>query len=403
MFMVDSRRAGFSQSGRNFYETEAQAVAVAEQLERIRHEEGARGFAIISPKQRGDANEALAILAEYDGADLVSAARYYAAHLKAQEDATHAKTVAECVDAYLADYRADFEKKRISKFTLYEIQSRMRLVRELLGEEKITAIDEAAAEAFLKSLPAQFAPRYRANIRTKLSQLFNFCRRKRWVKDNPVSEIKIKVPQSEVEVLSVAEARELLRSAEGSEHARNVVPYLAVSLFGGLRPFEAQQLRWEQIDFTGKQIEVRGETSKTRESRFVHIEPALAQWLKPFREKRGLIVGESSNFREALREVKREAGFDPTEKNGRSWPKDVLRHSYGTYWLAANKDRAHLAELMGNSISIIKKHYRRAIPTATAQAFWQIRPKGAKPAKPLGETIIEFPPQTAETAQQVGG
>jgi hypothetical protein len=53
-----------------------------------------------------------------------------------------------------------------------------------------------------------------------------------------------------------------------------------------------------------------------------------------------------------------------------------MRHSFGSYWLAIHADRPHLAELMGNSVDVIKKHYRRAIPRTEAEKFWQIRPDG---------------------------
>jgi integrase/nucleotide-binding universal stress UspA family protein len=401
-YMVDSRRAGFPQSGRAFYETEAEALAVAEQLALVRHEEGARGFSIISPEQRGDAAEALAILAEHDGADLVSAARFYAAHLVAERKRAVGPTVKEALTAYLESKRAETERGELSRLTLWELNSKGSKIRDFFGEKRIVELDEPMIRDFQAKLDLR--PRGKRNVMAKLSQFLNFCVRQKWIASNPASEVpKVKVAQGDVETLSVQEARELLRSAEASEHARNVVPYLAVSLFGGLRPFEAQQLRFEQIDFTGKQIEVLKETSKTRETRFVHIEPALVQWLKPFREKRGLIVGESSNFGEALREVKRQAGFGSGANGTRRWPKDVLRHSYGTYWLKVHNDRPHLAELMGNSLAIIKRHYRRAVPKHAAQSFWQIRPKGTKPVKPVSETIIEFPTQTAETAQQVSG
>jgi integrase len=389
-YLVDSRRAGFSQGRRSFHQTEADALATAEKLERDLHNEGASAYVDLSPAEHKAAAKAVAILAEYADADLVDAATHYVKGRKAREAAARAKTVSECIDAYLADKRADFQKGHITKFTLYELESKMRLVRNYLGEAKITAIDEQAVEAFLKNLPAKFKPRYRANIRTKLSQLLNFCRRQKWIATSP--EIRaIKVPQSEVEILTVQEAKGLLRSAEASEHAENVVPYLAASLFAGLRPFEAQRLKWEQIDFKTKQIEIRGATSKTKETRYVEIEPVLAEWLRPFRKKNGPITG--SNFRKDFEAVRESTKIE-------RWPVDVLRHSFGSYWLPIHKNRVDLAEKMGNSIQIIKRHYRKAIPKHVAKQYWEIRPK-TKPAKPT-ETgkVIEFPvaPQQTEVA-----
>jgi hypothetical protein len=148
-----------------------------------------------------------------------------------------------------------------------------------------------------------------------------------------------------------------------------------VQLFGGLRPYEAARLQWERIHFDTGQIEVLAETSKTRETRFVELEPLLTEWLLPFRLPDGLITGPL--FAKTLRAVKAAAGFTFGEDQSRPWPKDVLRHCYGSYWLAVHKDRAHLAELMGNSLQVIKTHYKRAIPSDVAEGFWKLTPAQA--------------------------
>jgi integrase len=180
-------------------------------------------------------------------------------------------------------------------------------------------------------------------------------------------------------ILSVEDAKRLLEAAQSSAHPESVLPYLAVQLFGGLRPFEASRLNWERIHFETKQIEVLGETSKTGETRFVDMEPRLVEWLLPFRKPHGSIIG--SDFAYSLRAAKERAGFTFAGDNGNPWVKDVLRHCYGSYWLAVHKDRAHLAELMGTSLDMIKSHYKRAIPETIAKDFWKLSPAAIKPGK----------------------
>ena len=57
-----------------------------------------------------------------------------------------------------------------------------------------------------------------------------------------------------------------------------------------------------------------------------------------------------------------------------TWPQDVLRHSYGSYWLGKYKQRAVLAEHMGNSLQIIKKHYRQVVSKSAVAEYWRITP-----------------------------
>jgi hypothetical protein len=65
-------------------------------------------------------------------------------------------------------------------------------------------------KSFVDSLPG--TPRTRQNVKTKLGQFLNFCRLKKWITQNPVSAIKVKVPSSEVSILGPEEAKALLMS-----------------------------------------------------------------------------------------------------------------------------------------------------------------------------------------------
>jgi integrase len=213
----------------------------------------------------------------------------------------------------------------------------------------------------------------KANIRTKLSQFLNYCRREgKWITANAAENIKVRVKSADVLILSVEDVKRLLGAAQKCAYPQSVLPYVLVQLFGGLRPFEAARLHWERIHFETSQIEVLGETSKTRETRFVRMEPQLIEWLLPFRKARGSIVG--PEFIDTLRAIKQAAGFTFSKNDSNPWVKDVLRHCYGSYWLAMHKDRAHLAKLMGISLDMIESRYRRAIPETIAKEFWKLSP-----------------------------
>jgi integrase len=370
VFMIDSRKTGFGAGRREFRDTPAEALAVAEQVARQKDNDGAMSFAEIDPTQRRDAAEALAVL-EGSGASLLDAARGFVRERKRLAQIDHIPTVAVAIDGYLETKRADEARDEISRLTLYEIESKMRIVRAAFGDLKVTEIDEALIQTFLRNLPHR--AQGKANIRTKLSQFLNYCRREgKWITSNPAENIKVRVKSADVIILSVEDTKNLLRSAQKSANPQSVLPYLLVQLFGGLRPFEASRLDWERIHFETKQIEVLGETSKTRETRFVQMEPQLIEWLLPFRKPRGSIVG--PEFVDTLRAVKKAAGFTFADDDSNPWIKDVLRHCYGSYWLAMHKDRAHLAELMGTSLDMIKSRYRRAIPETIAKEFWKLSP-----------------------------
>jgi integrase len=367
-FVVDSRQAGFAQGRREYWSTAAEALAQAEEIAQVSRDHGLSSFAELSPSQRRDAAEALDLL---DGAGtLLDAARSFLAQREHTIHLAHVPSVSEAISQYLAAKRAEETRGEISRFTIYDIQSKMRIVAAEFGALKVSELDEGAVSHFLGR--QRLSPSSEDALRTKLSQLLNYCWRRKWISSNPSQNVKIRVKQKDVAILSIEEIRALLSAARAE---LSVAPFILVQLFGGLRPFEALRLCWDKIHFETGQIEVHRSTSKTRETRFLTMNPTLTEWFLPYRRKNGSIKG--YGFERALLEVKRAAGFS----KDRPWPKDVLRHCYGSYWLAVHKDRAHLAELMGTSLAMIKTHYRRAVPEAVAAEFWKLSPTDKEPAK----------------------
>jgi integrase len=362
-FLVDCRPVG----KRELWDNAADAMAAAERIARQRANDGAASFAELSPSDRRDASEALSILPE--GVTLLDAARDFVTSRLRSRALASVPTVTEALTTYLAAKRAEYDRGELAKVTLAELEAKGRIIERAFGEKNLADIDEAAAAKFIHGLRG--SPQYRKNVRTKLSQFLNYCVRQKWLPSNPAAHVTVKLKAREVEILSIDQVRRLLLAAASAEPAPGVFPYVAVQLFGGLRPFEAAQLRWEYVHLETAQIEVRASTSKTRQTRYVHMELCLIEALLPYRRSHGLIVG--PRFRAALREVKKEAGLS-------EWVQDVLRHCYGSYWLAVHKDRAHLAEAMGNSVQVIRQHYRRAIPEVAAREYWTLP----------GVKIVEF-------------
>lgn len=253
---VDSRKTGFAAGGRRFWHSEAEALAYAEEIARTKDNEGAAGFAELSPPQRRDAAVALAHL---DGAGtLLDAAILFMRERERRERLAAIPTVDEAITAYLQTKRTEAQSGQIARVTYGELVAKMHIVRRAFGGYKVTEIDEAMIADFIRKLP--HAARGRHAIRTKLSQFLNYCRREgKWITVNPCENVKVRVKNDkDVEILSVQQARQLLNAAQTCEYPASVIPYLAVQLFAGLRPTEAAKLRWERIHFQTSQIEVLG-------------------------------------------------------------------------------------------------------------------------------------------------
>ena len=153
---------------------------------------------------------------------------------------------------------------------------------------------------------------------------------------------KIKVEEKKsykpVRILTIEEAERLLKAASTTlalplktgkgrietitVRPGDLIPWLTVGMFAGVRPDEAKRLEWQHIDFQRQHIDLPAKIAKDHRRRIIPMEPNLIDWLEPYRPANGegRIV---RNFRWKFQAFAKSAGFSP-------WPKDCLRHSYGS-------------------------------------------------------------------------
>jgi integrase len=364
-FMVDARPTG----KRHYSANAKEALQLAERLA-ASHDTKPPSPVALTPRLKLVAIEGSERLKPF-GKSLWDAVEYYVKHMDDEKRRLNSLTMAETLRKYIEVRQLDAERNEITKASFREIATVCGKLSTDLGHLNLMDIKADTIQTYLDNKSA--SARTRINLRARLNSFFNFCRRKGWLERNPCEFVKIKVPKHDVQILDLQEASDLLRAAQSSPGAQFVVPYLAVSMFAGLRPGEAQQLCWENIHFETKHIEVRSHTSKTRDTRFVPMEPCLVGWLRPYRQSSGKIVG-MTTFRKLWDDVKASAGFMTRGRGHKKWVPDVMRHSYASYWLALHQDRAKLADLMGNSVDVIRAHYRRPILKKVARKYWEPTP-----------------------------
>ena len=202
----------------------------------------------------------------------------------------------------------------------------------------------------------------RNTFRRRLAALFNFAKRRGYVKENPVADVeRAKERETEIEILSVAQVTRLLFSASS-----DMLPFWAIGAFAGLRHAEIERLSWSEVDFDAGVIEVKASKSKTASRRLVTIQPNLAAWLSPYRTRTGRVC--PVNLQRKIFVDRERAGLRA------GWPHNALRHSFGSYHLAQFGDAAKLALEMGNSPGVIFRHYRQLVKPEQAQAYRNIQP-----------------------------
>ena len=358
-FVVNYRESGNRK--RSFFETEAQAKSFAAFKNNELKLKGAE-HAEFPTALRVMAQEAVKQLKPH-GKTITDAVRHYVAHLEASEKSCAA---VQLVKELLAAKKAD----GVSERHLSDIRSRLSVFAEKFDGQMVATITSKEIDTWLRSLPV--APLTRNHYRQVVVLAFNFAVRAGYATANPAARAaKAKVIGQAPEILSVSEAASLLEAA-----TPDVLPYIAIGLFAGLRRAELERLDWSEIDFDSGLIEVTAQNSKTAQRRFVTMQPNLRDWLLPLRQHKGKVTPQNC-FRELFEQARAAARI--TE-----WPDNALRHSFASYHLAHFKNAASTALEVGHHDSRITfAHYRELVKPKDAERYWSIRPATTEKIVPL--------------------
>jgi hypothetical protein len=191
--------------------------------------------------------------------------------------------------------------------------------------------------------------------------LFNFAVARGYVKTNPALAVELPPDASRskpVEIHSVAQVAMVLHTTRAVD--LNLMRFLAVRYFAGLRASEAQEC---VIELERGFIEVPARVAKTRRRRLVKIQPVLASWLA----LGGVLPLRDLNTR--LSRVGALAGVP--------WSRNVTRHSFCSYHLAKFQSAANTALEAGHTEEMLFGHYRECVTEQAAAEFWSLTPEKA--------------------------
>lgn len=201
----------------------------------------------------------------------------------------------------------------------------------------------------------------------RLSTLFGFAVRRGWIAGNPCKQLEhTRADRHPPQILT---HRQVLKAVAYTRlHEPECLAWLAVTLFAGLRPEEADKLAWGQVDTKAGTVRVDAATSKIRQRRIVHLMLAAGAWLTEADKLGARLPIPQATRRKYQRRLRDRLGFD-------AWPKDVLRHTCASHWLAHAQDAGKIALELGNSVGVLLRHYRELVTAEEAKRFWAITPR----------------------------
>lgn len=346
---------------RRIYKTknEARAEARAQAVNFARKDFDAVKF---SDAQRADAVEALAVLRAFD-CNLRDAAHFYEKHHR-PVDASN--DFAQLVEVYLSGLAGKVEKGTLRSRSVEDATKRLKPFKATWSGRNIGSIETSDVDAALEA--GGWSGVNRKNYLRNLSVFFNAMLKQKRITANPCAMVET-VPENieTPEIYTPAQAAKIMHKAE--EKQPELVPYLALCFFAGMRPEEAQRIGWDAIDFELSEIHIKADVSKTRTARIITIPENLLVWLVKYRSNGKVYPHSYSSLKRARKKVYKKAELTPIQ--------DGARHSFATYYYALKGLDATLDQLGHRSPAMLHKHYKGLAKNREKQShkYFAIMPK----------------------------
>jgi integrase len=339
-----------------------------------------------SPRDAASMGRALELLHETGDSIELAIARYVdAARLlgsgAAIADATkffiarHKRTTAKPVADVVAELLAVKEARKASPRYVQDLRVRLNKFAEAFRKDTCN-VTTAEIQAWLDA--QKVGQQSYMNYRRLVHLLFEFAVARGYASDNPVAGVEsVKMKGGNMAIFTPSEMARLLAAA-----SPDFLPCLALGAFAGLRSAEIERLEWSEIDLTGRHIIVGADRSKTASRRVVPICNNLAAWLAPYAKRAGKVwTGGHDEFYERPQAIATATGTP----NARAvkWKSNALRHSYASYRFAEIGDAGRVAGELGNSATVVHKHYRELVKPADAKRWFAILPEAPANVTPL--------------------
>lgn len=250
--------------------------------------------------------------------------------------------------------------KRAANLRPYYVKELNRVLRKFSSAtgKAISELTVQDVEAWLGTFKT---PGGRNTAISRLCALFTFAFRRGYIEINPMHRIDrarrdLPVPR----ILTPDEALGLMAATQA--RCPEMLGYVSLGLYAGIRPNELTRLDWSSVDVARGLVRIDAAASKVRRRRFVHLEPLALHWVKQCARLGPVAPKQIQRRRKRLC---RKIGWP-------AWPHDILRHTAASYLLALHRDAGKVALMLGNSPGILLTHYHELVSPEDCARFWQI-------------------------------
>ena len=341
------------------------------------------------------------------GVPLSQAIEFY---LKRHQKKIEPRSVQSVVDDFILAKEADGLSERYVQSLRWALPKFARAFHGNIADVTGPDVDDWLRQSGL-------SPRTRNNLRSTVQTLFSFAKARRYLPKDHDELADVPVAKNrggEIEVFAPSELQEILAFA-----GEQLVSFLVLGAFAGIRHAEIQRLEWRDIRFDDGIVEIHAAKAKTASRRTVPILDNLRQWLLPAKRESGLVcpyrnvayelhmvtkrinqarraawaqaneIAESElkridrlvreQSRAAKKPGRQKGEVPPSAETAKAegwepfgWKHNALRHSFISYRIAQIQNVQQVALEAGNSPQIIFSNYRELVRPADAQKWFSI-------------------------------
>jgi integrase len=364
---------------RKTYDSLGEAIKACRAIKR-EHQEQGRGAFRLTAAEKSDAFNALKLCRELGVPTLTNALERLTPFLAPPVGDI---SVCDLREEWLANYQIKVDQELRKKRAKEDLDKRTMKFARQFGHRLTKEVAPLELWAWLAGMADE---RKWATITLRhevqaVSQLFTFARKKGYVGMNPLDAPEIAFekeerlelpPKRPPRVFTLEETRRLLWTAHAQNKNRELLGYVTLLLFCGLRPVaEGSRIGWEDVDLDGRKVYVRPDKSKNRTSdRTIPLCDAAVEWLMIHRKK-PLIPKSLRTLESRWQGTRKDAGIE--DRKGTS----VSRHSFASYRYAITESQSQLIDELGHCDRSMLSHYRSINPEIShaADSYFTMGPE----------------------------
>jgi len=218
------------------------------------------------------------------GKTIMHAVRHYLSHL---DQLSSSVPFSVLVARIREEFKRRVEANEISDRGAESMNETLRKLEIRFADQLVSEIRTEDIRSWLLGLP--LASKTRNKHRGYVSQIFSLAVDYNYTLVNPVARIKKfnerVSEEDEISILSAEQTERLLRAAKPE-----VIPFLTLSFFAGIRRATLERLDWSDVRFEEKRVIVPAHKGKNQKRYQVNLSENAVEWLKPYVRPTGSLL-----------------------------------------------------------------------------------------------------------------